>query len=223
MNNKFLNYHIDELPSRIKKHRESGITMVMDRELPIREAEDLVEVSGNHVNGWSNSYLYPRFRDKIRIYKSNDIDVYFADTLFELFISQGKFDDYRRLSDNYRISLVEVTGISEEILHDQKCEYINKLSNQFTVVSEVLSENSKNIIITYKWIDFMKLELEAGSWKFIGEPRESGNVGLFMDSREVRYRLVQEMLNTIPSERIIWELPKKTASKYGLLNCSQLM
>jgi phosphosulfolactate synthase len=55
----------------------------------------------------------------------------------------------------------------------------------------------------------MKAELEAGSWKVIGEARESGNVGLFRSTGEVRSGLVEEILTQIPFESIIWEAPQK--------------
>ena len=55
----------------------------------------------------------------------------------------------------------------------------------------------------------MQTELEAGSWKVIGEARESGNVGLFRSSGEVRSGLVEEILTEIPFEKIIWEAPQK--------------
>ena len=53
------------------------------------------------------------------------------------------------------------------------------------------------------------MELDAGSWKVIGEAREAGNVGLFRASGEVRSGLVEEILTKIPSEKIIWEAPQK--------------
>lgn len=55
----------------------------------------------------------------------------------------------------------------------------------------------------------MQAELEAGSWKVIGEAREGGNVGLFRSTGEVRSGLVEEILTKIPTEHIIWEAPKK--------------
>lgn len=59
------------------------------------------------------------------------------------------------------------------------------------------------------WIELMQKELEAGAWKVIGEARESGNVGLFRSTGEVRSGLVQEILTKIPFEKIIWEAPQK--------------
>ena len=56
----------------------------------------------------------------------------------------------------------------------------------------------------------MQTELEAGSWKIIGEAREGGNVGLFRSTGEVRSGLVEEVLTKIPSEKILWEAPQKS-------------
>ena len=55
----------------------------------------------------------------------------------------------------------------------------------------------------------MQAELDAGSWKVIGDAREGGNVGLFRSSGEVRSGLVEEILTKIPSEKIIWEAPQR--------------
>ena len=60
----------------------------------------------------------------------------------------------------------------------------------------------------------MKAEIAAGSWKVIAEARESGNVGIYRDSGEVRQGLVDEILTQIPEETIIWEAPQKAQQVY---------
>jgi phosphosulfolactate synthase len=55
----------------------------------------------------------------------------------------------------------------------------------------------------------MRKELDAGAWKVIAEARESGTVGIYRGSGEVRGGLVEEILTRIPEERIIWEAPMK--------------
>jgi phosphosulfolactate synthase len=55
----------------------------------------------------------------------------------------------------------------------------------------------------------MLAELAAGSHYVIAEARESGNIGIYRDSGEVRQGLVQELLTKIPSEKILWEAPQK--------------
>mgnify|MGYP000346563603 CR=1 FL=1 len=58
-------------------------------------------------------------------------------------------------------------------------------------------------------IEQMETELQAGAWKVIGEARESGTVGIFRGSGEVRSGLVAEIIRKIPQADVIWEAPKK--------------
>jgi phosphosulfolactate synthase len=208
-----MNYQMNNLPERTEKPRSHGITMVMDKGLSIRQVEDFAEVAGAYTDivklGWATSFVTPNLDRKLEIYRDAGLPVYFGGTLFEAFIVRNQFDDYCRILDKYKMEYAEVSDGSIEIEHDVKCEYIRKLSQQVTVISEVGSKDVQKIFAPYKWIKLMKAEMEAGSWKIIAEARESGNVGIYRDSGEVRQGLVDEILTQIPAETIIWEAPQK--------------
>lgn len=187
--------------------------MAMDKGLSLREVEDFISVAGEYVDvvklGWATSFVTPHLKDKIKIYHHANIPVYFGGTLFEAFVIRNQFEDYLRTLDQFGMSFAEVSDGSIELHHEQKCEYIRKLSEQATVLSEVGSKDAAKIMPPYKWIDLMQAELDAGAWKVIGEAREGGNVGLFRSTGEVRSGLVEEILTKIPFEKIIWEAPQK--------------
>ncbi len=208
-----MNFELNKIPERTTQPRESGLTMVMDKGLSVREIEDLIEVAGPYIDivklGWATSYVTPNLSKKLDVYKSAGIPVYFGGTLFEAFVIRGRFDDYRRVLDKYDLHHAEVSDGSIDIPHDEKCKYISELSTQVTVISEVGSKDAQKIFAPYKWIQMMKAELEAGSWKLIAESREGGNVGIYRESGEVRQGLVDEILTQVPAERIIWEAPQK--------------
>lgn len=208
-----MNYTLKNIPERTQKPRTNGLTMVMDKGLSIREIENFLEVAGPHTDiiklGWSTSYVTPNLEEKLKVYRNANIPVYFGGTLFEAFVIRNQFDDYRRVLDKYNMELAEVSDGSISIEHDEKCEYIRKLSEQVTVISEVGSKDAAKILAPYKWISLMNAEIEAGAWKVIAEARESGNVGIYRDSGEVRQGLVDEILTQIPAEKIIWEAPQK--------------
>jgi phosphosulfolactate synthase len=208
-----MNYTINNLPERALKPRDSGITMIMDKGLSLRQVEDFLEVAGTYTDivklGWATSYVTPNLDQKIKLYQEAGIPVYFGGTLFEAMIVRGQFDDYCRILDKYNLQHAEVSDGSITIDHNEKCEYIRKLAKQVTVISEVGSKDVQKIFAPYKWIQLMKAELEAGSWKVIAEARESGNVGIYRDSGEVRQGLVDEILTQIPEQSIIWEAPQK--------------
>lgn len=208
-----MNYTLKNLPERTKKPRQTGFTMAMDKGLSIREAEDFMSIAADHVDivklGWGTSFVTPNVKDKIKVYTDAGVPTYFGGTLFEAFIIRDQFDDYRRVLDKFGLAYAEVSDGSMDLEHDKKLEYIRKLSEQVTVLSEVGSKDTDKIIPPYKWIELMQKELDAGAWKVIGEAREGGNVGLFRSTGEVRSGLVQEILTKIPFEKIIWEAPQK--------------
>lgn len=213
-----MHYFLTEVPERTQKPREKGFTMAMDKGLSVRQAEDFVSVCGDYVDivklGWATSYVTPNLDAKLNVYREAGIPFYFGGTLFEAFIVRNQFDDYRKVLDKYNMPFAEVSDGSIELDHDIKCDYIRKLNEQVTVLSEVGSKDAEKIIPPYKWIELMQKELDAGAWKVIGEARESGNVGLFRSTGEVRSGLVQEILTKIPFEKIIWEAPQKAQQVY---------
>lgn len=208
-----MHYFLTDVPERTEKPRDKGFTMAMDKGLSVRQAEDFINVSGDYVDivklGWATSYVTPNLEEKLNVYREAGIPFYFGGTLFEAFIVRKQFDDYRKVLDKYKMPFAEVSDGSIELDHDEKCEYIAKLKDQVTVLSEVGSKDAEKIIPPYKWIELMQKELDAGAWKVIGEAREAGNVGLFRSTGEVRSGLVQEILTKIPFEKIIWEAPQK--------------
>jgi phosphosulfolactate synthase len=213
-----LNYELKDIPERPAKPRDVGFTMVMDKGLSLREVEDFIDSNAEYTDivklGWATSYVTTNLKDKLALYKEAGIPTYFGGTLFEAFIIRDQFEDYRKLLDKYDMPFAEVSDGSIELPHDLKCEYITKLSDQVTVLSEVGSKDAEKIIPPYQWIELMQTELDAGAWKVIGESREAGNVGLFRASGEVRSGLVQEILTKIPFEKIIWEAPQKAQQVY---------
>jgi len=208
-----MNFNIPDLPERSVKPRDNGLTMMMDKGLSIREVEDLIEASHQYIDiaklGFGTSFITNSLEKKLNLYKEANIKACFGGTLFEVFIARGIFDEYRKLVDKYKLELVEVSDGCITMNHDDKCKYISKLAEQTTVVSEVGSKDSDIIIPPYQWINLINKELEAGSWKVIGEAREGGNVGLFRSSGEVRSGLVDEILTKIPAEKMLWEAPQK--------------
>jgi phosphosulfolactate synthase len=215
-----MNFNLSQIPERTKQPRTHGLTMVMDKGLSLNEVKDFISVSGSHVDivklGFGTSYVTPNLREKIELYQSNNIPVYFGGTLFEAFLIRNQFDDYIKVCKDYEIRYIEVSDGSITIPHAEKCGYIEKLTKHATVLSEVGSKDAAHIIPPYKWIELMRAELEAGSSYVIAEAREAGNVGIYRGSGEVREGLVQEILTQIPAEKIIWEAPQKAQQLYFL-------
>ena len=213
-------FNLKNIPNRPSKPRNNGLTMVMDKGLSCRQAEDFLEVAADKTDiiklGFGTSTVTPSLSRKLEIYQEADIPVYFGGTLFEAYVIRNQFDDYKRLLDKYKITHAEVSDGSMEISEDQKCEYISSLAKDFTVLSEVGSKDAEKIIPPYKWIAMMKAEIAAGAWKVIAEARESGTVGIFRNSGEIRSGIIEEILQHIPLDTILWEAPQKVQQVWFL-------
>ncbi len=215
-----MNFSLNDLPERTQKPRTNGLTMVMDKGMGHDEVKNFLSVAAPYVDivklGFGTAAVTQNLREKIDIYRSYDIPVYFGGTLFEAFLVRNQFDDYVNVVKEYGLQHVEVSDGSITIPHNEKCGYIEKLAKHVTVLSEVGSKDAAHIMPPYKWIELMRAELEAGSTYVIAEAREAGNVGIYRGSGEVREGLVQEILTQIPSEKIIWEAPQKAQQVYFL-------
>src|SRR5436305_8845907 len=93
-----MNFNLTQIPERIKKARKSGITMVMDKGLSVNEAKNFLSVAHPHVDilklGFGTSFVTPNLEEKLEVYRSYNLPIYFGGTLFEAFLIRNQFEDY---------------------------------------------------------------------------------------------------------------------------------
>ena len=211
-----MNFDLPFIPERSAKPRENGLTMMMDKGLSIREAEDFISSSGQITDivklGFGTSHITNDLKEKIKLYRKANLRVYFGGTLFEAFVARGMFKDYCKILDKYELDTAEVSDGSIEISHEEKCKYIKDLNKKVTVLSEVGSKDANKLIPPYKWIELMQKEIEAGSWKVIAEAREGGNVGIYRGTGGVRSDLIEEILANPSRKNLMGSTSKITTS-----------
>lgn len=213
-----MNVSLKNLPERPGKPRTFGLTMVMDKGLSIRQAEDLIDSSAHAVDllklGFGTSVFTPRVKDKIKLYQAADMHVYVGGTLFEAFLIRKDLKGYLNYIESLGIDTIEVSDGSMVIPHEEKCELIRQLSKNFRVLSEVGSKEEGLLISPARWVKMMQNELLAGSWKVIAEARESGTVGIYRPNGQAHVLLINKILQKVKGEDIIWEAPKKAQQVY---------
>lgn len=217
-----MNFNLSQIPERTARPRTYGLTMVNDKGLSTADARNLVSGAGPHVDlvklAFGTPLVSAGLAEKVRIFQDAGIPVYFGGLLFEAYVIRNQFEDYINLLKEYSISYIEVSDGSIDITHDEKCRYIEKLSKYGVVLSEIGSKDKDREHITppYQWIKLMQAELGAGASYIVAEARETGTVGIYRDSGEVREGLVQEILTKVPAEKILWEAPQKDQQLYFL-------
>ncbi|TVR31838.1 MAG: phosphosulfolactate synthase [Balneolaceae bacterium] len=206
-------FQLNHLPARTAKPRSEGITLALDKGYSVRQAEDFCESASEYTDivklGWGTSYVTKNLDEKLGVYKKYNIPVYFGGTLFEAYVLRDQLEAYVELLKRYELQYAEVSNGTIWLSENKKLDIISKLSEQFTIFSEVGSKNPDDIIPPYKWVKMINNELEAGAWKVICEARESGTVGVFRPNGEVRSGLIDEITDQISPDKLLFEAPQK--------------
>lgn len=213
-----MNIALPYIPLRSTKPRQSGITMMMDKGLSVKEAEEFVKSSGDFTDfvklGFGTAIITRDLDSKLKVYREGKVRPYFGGTLFELFYVRGLFDKYREFISEHELDLVEVSDGTVNIDHDKKLECIEILARDVQVLSEVGSKLAGVIIPVDEWVNMMTSELKSGAWKVIAEARESGTTGIYNPDGSANTELVADITDNIDHQDVIWEAPLKSQQVY---------
>jgi phosphosulfolactate synthase len=202
-----------DLPDRSNKPRQNGLTHVLDRGLSLAEVDGLAEVAGAYVDvvklGWGTALATGNLERKLERYRHHGIPVVFGGTLTELAIAQNRLERLIEWLRELGLDHVEISDGTIQLRHDDKLALIERLSSEFTVLSEVGSKDDTHVMAPYRWVEQIEQELQAGSWKVIAEARESGTAGIFRHDGEVRMGLIDEIVHAVAPDKILFEAPRK--------------
>ena len=156
-----------DLPERSSKPRSTGVTHVIDRGLSIAEIEGMIEVAGEFVDivklGWGTALATGNLERKLECYRAHGIPVVLGGTLTELAISRGRLDELIAWVQELGLSYFEISDGTIALEHEHKLELIERLAEDFTVLSEVGSKDDTGAITPpYVWVEQMRAELAAG-------------------------------------------------------------
>lgn len=214
-------------PTRAEKPRDNGITMVLDKGLGLKTAQDLMEISGKYVDflkfGWGTVSVHHKaiIQDKVDMYNSYGVDAYPGGTLFELAYVQKKVSEYFEEAQSLGFKALEISDGSTNLPLEERLSYISEAKDEgFKVISEVGKKDpAEDLKLTLEdRVKLIKMDLEAGADKVLIEARESGqNIGIFDKNGNVKEDEVDYLLNNLPSEKLIWEAPQKSQQVYFIL------
>jgi len=181
--------------------------------MSVAEIQSMLEVSASYIDivkfGWATSVVVENFDAKLQALRDTGILVCCGGSLFELAVHRGKVDEYVDFLKEHEFELVEVSDGTIEISPEDKLRYIERLAKDFRVLSEVGSKDASVVVAPYRWVKQIKDELAAGAWKVVTEGRESGTVGLYRESGEIRHGLIEEIEVQIDPGKLIFEAPQK--------------
>jgi phosphosulfolactate synthase len=209
------------LPLRAAKPRQTGLTMVIDGGIPLGQFTDLVSSAAEYIDfvkfGWGTAVVTNGLETKIDVLEANDIGHYFGGTLFEKYVLQGRFDDFRKFCQEHSCQHVEVSNGTISMSNSEKASYIRKLADDFTVVSEVGFKDPvrSEQLPPSMWVEYIEEDLEAGASLVTLEARESGKSGICRPDGALRFGLIEDVLvSGIGQENLLFEAPTTALQAY---------
>ena len=206
-----MNFPITHVPERTTGKRDSGLTMMMDKGLSLKESEHFIESSAPYTDlvkfGFGTALITRDLKEKVKLYQSAGLKPYFGGTLFEMFYVRGEFDAYRKFVSESGLGYVEVSDGIIKMDHDEKLECISILAKDFEVLSEIGSKIKGVELSNDIWVSHMKTELETGAWKVIAEARESGTIGIYESDGSANRELIDDIMKEISVNDVLWEAP----------------
>ncbi|NJQ03741.1 phosphosulfolactate synthase [Streptomyces zingiberis] len=213
--------HSLELPARAAKPRTKGLTMVIDNGAPVRWFEDAVASAADFIDlvkfGWGTALVTAGLKEKTETLRQHGVPYMFGGTLFEIHVLQGRFEEYRALCLERGCGHVEVSDGTIDLDPAEKARCITRLAADFTVVSEVGFKDPRRseTFAPSQWLGAIHRDLDAGAAAVILEARESGTSGICRADGEVRFGLIEDVLDAgPPADRLVFEAPTKELQTY---------
>jgi phosphosulfolactate synthase len=209
------------LPSRATKPRSTGLTMVIDGGIPLKLFADIISSTPELIDfvkfGWGTAIVTGGLQQKIDVLREHGIGFYLGGTLFEKYVMQERFDDYKRFCVELGCEHVEVSNGTVTMSNAEKASYIRKLTGDFTVVSEVgfKDPDRSEQLPPSKWIEYINEDLAAGAKMVTLEARESGKSGICRPDGALRFGLIEDVLSAgVGQDQLLFEAPTTTLQTY---------
>ena len=214
------------LPGRLRKPRQMGFTMVIDKGLGITETRELLELATEHIDflklTFGTSAFYPAklLQQKIQLVKSYNVDIFPGGTFLEIAILQGKLDRFLRRAVDLGFTCVEVSDGTIEMSPATRLEVIQKAKSYgLKVISEVGKKDPRERVPEEHMQEQIARDLEAGVLGVIIEGRESGKgVGIYDKEGRIKEEELEGLLSGVEKpEALIWEAPLKNQQQALIL------
>jgi phosphosulfolactate synthase len=202
-----------DLPERAVKPRRVGITHVLDAGLPLRQAADLLESSGNFVDvwklGWGVAYLDPNLEAKLELLARHRVLASPGGTLLEIAWAQDRCEPFLAWARAVGFPCVEVSAGTVDMDAAAKRDLIAAAAGDFIVLAEVGVKDPAVRWGPAEWARAAADDLAAGATWVIAEGRASGTVGIYSGSGEVREDIVTAMTDAVGPDVLVFEAPRE--------------
>jgi phosphosulfolactate synthase len=210
-----------DLPKRQRKPRKKGLTLVLDPGIATQRFIDAVQSHEPLIDfvkfGWGTALVTADLEKKIECLQRIGVNYFFGGTLFEKALQQKRLDEFHAFLKKHDCTFVEISNGTLDLPNTEKCRHIRDFSKDFSVFSEVGYKDSMKSENMYpaKWVECISQDFEAGAKWVITESRESGQSGICRPNGELRYGLIEEIIDSCKHlDAVVFEAPSKTLQSF---------
>lgn len=203
-----------DLPERTAKPRRSGLTVVIDTGLPTGLFTDALSSAAGLVDlvkfGWGTALVAPELSAKRSVLADLGIGWYLGGTLFEKYVLAGRPEAYLRLCEELGCAAVEVSNGTIDLSNEDKCAFVARVAEHWTVVSEVgfKAEARASAVAPRQWAEWCRQDADAGAALVTLEARESGRSGICRADGTLRTDVVDAVVRSgVEMDRLLFEAP----------------
>jgi phosphosulfolactate synthase len=201
------------VPERARKPRRRGVTHVLDKGLPVDDVARLLDVCGQYVDvwkfGWGTAYLDRGLPAKLGVLRSHEVLACTGGTLLEVAWAQGAATAFLDWAAGLGFPCVEVSAGVAPMRPEDKAALIEAAAARFVVLAEIGSKDPAAEVTAAAWAAAATADRASGAAWVVTEGRESGTVGLFSPSGDVRADVVGAVVDAVGTECAVFEAPRK--------------
>ncbi|MFZ7103830.1 MAG: phosphosulfolactate synthase [Peptococcaceae bacterium] len=215
---------IDPYKGRVtEKPRQEGKTIISDLGYGLGEVKEFLENCGQYIDraklafGTTVIYSEDYLTEKIKLYRSADINVNPGGTCAEIAIYQGVFDAFLLKAKEFGFTTIEISDGTIKMDDEVRASVITKaLEAGFEVISEVGKKNLSEQLQIQEAIRQIKRDLELGVSTVTVESRGSAKgVGIFDKDGKVKADDIETILDAgIDPKKLTWEAPTKDGQEF---------
>jgi len=207
-----------DIPNISAKPRKQALTSIIDKGLDYFSTAQLLENYGQYIDivklGFGTARLFEKSEllRKVELLTHADIIVCPGGTLFEIAYHQNKSHQYLEECINLGFNAIEISDGVQPIDLDIRIELIRQ-AKKLNLIALVeigrKDEQQDNLLTIEQRITEAKCLLQAGADKIVLEARESGNVGIFAQSTDIKIKEFELLINSLDPQNLIFEAPFK--------------
>jgi phosphosulfolactate synthase len=208
---------------RLRKPRESGWTMVIDKGLGLNAIDDLMQVAAPSIDvlkltfGTSAFFKHDVLKEKVRTVTAHGVYCMPGGTLQEVAVWQGAVDRYLERARELGFNAIEVSDGTIEMDLGTRADTIAKaVKAGFRVLSEVGKKDPSDAQPMAALAEIVNADLAGGAFMVIMEAREAGRgVGIYDASGLPKEAEIDAFLRGVRDPgRVLWEAPLGAQQRY---------